>query len=79
MLTLSMNPHFTYEIDVHPGPLKRASGLVPLPGGRSMRLSWKSQGAGVELSVVPTRPVKLRIGGKQIEVEKQFESNIRAR
>ena len=68
-----------YELDVHPGSLKQASGIVPMPGGGKVHVEWKSERSGIDVRLETTRPIELRIKGKAQRVDKVFEMHLDAR
>ncbi|HWD38126.1 MAG TPA: hypothetical protein VG944_04705, partial [Fimbriimonas sp.] len=81
---LGVRPRFdlgdlTYEIDVHPGSLKRASGVVPLPDGGSMRVTWAVTDQTLTLEVQAPRLVRLIVNYKEVVIEKWPEVNLRSR
>ncbi|MFI5387045.1 MAG: hypothetical protein ACHQ50_13100 [Fimbriimonadales bacterium] len=67
---LGLHPRFdlgtdTYELDVHPGSLARASGRVPMPGGGVVSVSWVRAEWGVKVTISAPRPIRIRAGGKE--------------
>jgi hypothetical protein len=65
---LGLQPRFdlgdgVYDLHIHPGKLRFATGTVPIPGGGAIQIKWQILGKAVHLLVKTSKPITLRIGG----------------
>jgi hypothetical protein len=78
---LGVKPRFdlgdrVYELNIHTGNLKRASGSIPLSGGGHFTVSWVKQGNAIKVEVKTSKPIRLKIGKRDIEVRNHLNEVI---
>lgn len=78
---LGLNPRFdigerVYEVSIQTGNLNRATGNVPIPGGGNIQVSWQKKGKLIELEVKTSKPIRLKLGTKEIEVKDHWKATI---
>lgn len=76
---LGLRPRFdlgekTFELNIQTGNLKQASGVVPVPGGESVKVAWIKSGKSVKVSLSSSTPIRIRFEGKEVEVKRQFDA-----
>ncbi len=63
---LGLHPRFDktknhYILDFHPGSLTHASGVIPIPEGKNIEVSWKREEGAIRYSIQSQEPITVEI------------------
>ena len=62
----------SFDLDLRPGSLKRASGRVPMIGG-TIEVTWERRGNRIAYTLSPWEEIEVRHGSELLEIDKRTE------
>lgn len=66
----------TFELDIHPGSLKHAEGILPTPSGHPVSVHWTKTPRGVEVRLNSYQPIHLHIGNRSLKFQGVFRVTV---
>ncbi len=63
-----------YDVNIHSGDLRSASGDIPMPSGQKFHVEWAATQSNIRLTVTTPTPIILNLGAGQFKVSSQYQA-----